>query len=80
MNAQRRQGQLMTGFTCSPLGWLLSIGDLEVEGTVDVSSWTELDKRTKPATIELPGQWRLRAQPDDFRSAEQILREAAKQN
>lgn len=67
----------MACFTSSPLGWLLTIGDVEVEGALDVSSWVELDKRAAPATIELPCQWRVTDQPDDFRSPEQVLSEAA---
>jgi len=56
---QRRQGYLVTSFTSSPLGWLLTFDNALVEGAVDVSDWLTLDKRAKPATIELPCQWRL---------------------
>jgi hypothetical protein len=44
---------------------------------VDVSDWLTLDKRAKPATIELPCQWRLTPYPEDFRSREQMLSEEA---
>ncbi len=77
VNALRREGHLMSSFASSPLGWILTIGNLEIEGAHDVSSWTELDKRAKPVTIQLPCQWRLRPQPDDFRSRQEILAEAA---
>jgi len=74
---QRRQGYLVTSFTSSPLGWLLTFDNALVEGAVDVSDWLTLDKRAKPATIELPCQWRLTPYPEDFRSREQMLSEEA---
>ena len=73
---QRRQGHFVASFTSSPLGWVLTFDNAPVEGALDVSDWLTLDKRAKPATIELPCQWRLTGYPEDFRSAEQILAEA----
>jgi len=42
LDIERVRGHLVAGFSFCPLGWIVTIGDAEVKGAVDVSAWTEL--------------------------------------
>jgi hypothetical protein len=47
-----------------------------VPGALDVSGWLELDRDREPVTVEVPCQW-ANLYPGDFRSPDEVLREAA---
>ncbi len=76
VDRQRRAGGLVASVAYWPLGWLLTTGDVTVEGAADVSGWLELGKHTTPVPIELPCQWRFTQYPTDFRSPAEVLRES----
>ena len=67
-----------SGFAFWPLGWLLTVGDIDAhDNIIDVSGWTELDYNDKTAvTIAVPCQWAVSPYPGDFRSPGEIFGEA----
>ena len=71
MNHDRKRGQLVAGFCFGPLGWILTLGDVPLEESVDVSLWTEFDYHDKRLTrISVPCRWALTTYPGDFRTPE----------
>lgn len=72
----RRTGYLFTSYAAWPLGWLLTIGDVTVEGAADVSAWLAVGKH-KPVPVELPCQWRLLEYPTDFATPDELRQHAA---
>jgi hypothetical protein len=75
-SVERRKGHLVAGFAFWPVAWLLTIGDVAVDGVADVSGWTELDEDRTPANVTLPCQW-TGMYPGDFRSPEEVAQGAA---
>jgi len=75
VNYEKKRGQLVAEFSFWPLGWLLTLDDLPVDGAVDVSGWSEVGYRDD-AEVKLaaPCQWAVSPYPADFRSPEQIKR------
>jgi len=64
---ERRKGNLAVGFSFWPLGWIMTIGEVTVDGAANVSTWTELDYHDKRAVVvEVPCQWALSPYPGDF--------------
>jgi hypothetical protein len=77
LSIERQQDRLVGGFSFWPLGWLMTIGDVMIEGATNVSGWTDLDYHDKSvATLEIPCEWAVSTYPGDFRSPEQIAAEA----
>jgi hypothetical protein len=74
LKLEQHKGHLVASFAFWPLGWLLTIGDIDADDNViDVSGWTELDYNDKTAvTVAVPCQWGVSPYPGDFRSAEEI--------
>ncbi len=71
VNYQKKLGQLVAEFSFWPLGWLLTLDELPVEGAVDVSSWSEMGYHdTVEIELAVPCQWALGPYPADFRSPE----------
>jgi len=75
VDRKRRAGGLVASMALWPLGWLLTTGNVSVEGAADVSGWVELPKHKTPVPVELACQWRVTAYPTDFRSPEQVFRD-----
>ncbi len=68
IDLQRRAGRLIDEFSFGPLGWLVTFDGSEVEGTVDVSSWTERGYHDKGVVkLVVPCQWAISSYPADFR-------------
>jgi len=78
LKLEQRKGHLVAGFAFWPLGWLLTVGDIDGhDNIIDVSDWTELDYNDKTAvTIAVPCQWAVSPYPGDFRSPGEIFGEA----
>jgi len=78
LKLEQRKGHLVAGFAFWPLGWLLTVGDIDTDDNViNVSSWTELDYNNKtPVAIAIPCQWAVSPYPGDFRSPAEIAGEA----
>ncbi len=77
MNMERQTGHLVAGFSFWPLGWILTIGDITVEGGVNVTDWTRLGYHDNaPVTVEIPCQWAISVYPADFRGPEDSPDEA----
>ncbi len=78
LKLERRKGHLVAGFAFWPLGWILTLGDVDAdENVIDVSDWTELDYNDKtPVTISVPCQWAVSPYTGDFRSLAEIMGEA----
>lgn len=77
LDLERRKGHLVAGFAFWPLGWLMTIGDVKVEGAANVSDWAELDYHYKNTpTTEIPCQWGISPYPADFRGPDEIPSEA----
>jgi hypothetical protein len=73
----RRQVHLFAGFSFWPLGWIITIGGVEVRGALDVSAWTERDYRERgPVTATIPCQWAISPCPEDFRGPDEFRNEA----
>ena len=68
MNYDRKKGQLIAEFSFGPLGWLLTLDDLPVDGAVDVSAWSEAGYHDKTVVnLAVPCQWAIGPYPADFR-------------
>ena len=68
----RRRGQLAAGFSFWPLGWIMTIGVVAVDGAADVSSWFQLDYRDKALSeVVLPVQF-VYEYPGDFRRPDEF--------
>jgi len=78
LKLEQRKGHLVAGFAFWPLGWILTIGDIDAEDNfIEVSDWTELDYNDKtPVTISVPCQWAVSPYTGDFRSPAEIMGEA----
>lgn len=68
----RHRGYLVAGFSFWPLGWILTLGDVEVvPGASDVSPWVELGYNDKVTSeISCPAQF-AHEYPGDFRRPEE---------
>lgn len=79
LDIERRRGHLVAGFSFWPLGWIMTIGDAEVRGALDISGWTELDYMARgPVTAQIPCQWAISPYPGDFRGPDEFPRDAWK--
>lgn len=77
LNLERRKGHLVAGVSFWPLGWLMTIGDVTVEGAANVSAWTELDYHNKATVpVDVPCQWAISPYPGDFRGPDETPVEA----
>jgi hypothetical protein len=73
IDLDQRQGHLAAGFSFSPLGWIITIGNVEVRGALDVSAWTELsDMKRGPITANIPCQWAISPYLADFRGPDEF--------
>ena len=78
MDLKHRAGRLKAEFSFWPLGWVLAFDDQPVEGTVDISEWTDYGYHDRVAlTVRIPCQWALHAYPADFRPPEAFPRPKA---
>jgi len=77
LNLESCKGHLVADFAFWPLGWLMTVGDVEVRGAANVSAWAEQDYHNKAAvTAEVPCQWGISPYPGDFRGPDEIPAEA----
>ncbi len=59
--------RLLAEFSFRPLGWVLTFDDTPVEGTLDVSAWTEDDYHDKrDLRLRVPCQWAFWIYPGMF--------------
>jgi hypothetical protein len=74
LQEQVGKGYLLAEFAFWPLGWVLAFEDApSIDGTVDVSSWIELDYHEKrQITVGVPCQWVVGRYPCDFRAPDAI--------
>jgi len=76
LNLERRAARLIAEFSFWPLGWLLTFDDQPVEGTLDVSGWTEYGYHEKvDLQAQVPCQWAFWVYPAQFGPAPSILQE-----
>jgi len=79
LDIERRRGHLVAGFSFWPLGWIMTLGDAEVNGTLDVSGWTEFAHVERgPVAVQIPCQWAISPYPGDFRGPDEMARDAWK--
>lgn len=79
IDLEQRRGHLVAGFSFWPLGWIMTIGDVEVNGVLDVSAWTELGYMERgPIMAEVPCQWAISPYPGDFRGPDEFPADAWK--
>lgn len=77
LDIERGRGHMVAGFSFWPLGWMMTIGDAAVKGTLDVSAWTELGYTERgPIGTRIPCQWAISPYPGDFRGPDQFPRDA----
>jgi hypothetical protein len=73
IDTKKANGHLAASFSWWPLGWIMTIGEVTVPGTVDVTAWTELDYDDRTAApVEIPCRWALTAYAGDFRGPEDL--------
>ncbi len=64
----RGVGQIRAEFSSWPLGWIAALGDLPIEGAVDVSAWSEVGYHEKQRVkLQVPCQWAISPYAADFR-------------
>jgi hypothetical protein len=74
---EHRHADLLAGFSFWPLGWIMTIGEVEVRGALDVSAWTGFGYMERgPVTANIPCQWTVSPYPADFRGPDESPNEA----
>jgi hypothetical protein len=77
LDIDRGRGHLVAGFSFWPLGWVMTIGDVDVKGTINVSGWTEMAYMDRgPVRVQIPCQWAISPYPGDFRGPDEFPRES----
>ncbi len=78
LNTLTNELRVSAEFAWWPLGWILSFGPLPPDLATDVTHWSQYGFADKPLLeVTLPCQWTFTPYPLDFRSPDEVARDAS---